>query len=314
MFIPEELLLPLPLPEHAALAELLSEQRGRKVAMNFTRRGIKAELVALANKNAATSAAEKYAAAAGMEATLQELQERLHLPALPRRIECYDISNIGGQYAVGSRVVFCDGRPAKNLYRHYRIRTVGQADDFAMMQEVLSRRFRKGEETGDHPDLIVMDGGIGQLNVLTHILRELGIDRVSAAALAKSRVEKGMTKAEVERSNERVFLPGRKNPVVLRQNSQPLLLLARIRDEAHRFAIGHHKKLRGKGAIASTLGEIPGVGAKRQKALLRHFGSLKRLQEASVEEILAVKGMTRPVAEEVWRQVQEVSNKSIARG
>ena len=142
---------------------------------------------------------------------------------------------------MGSRVVFRDGQADKRLYRHYRIRTVGQSDDFAMMQEVLERRFRAGTASEDYPDLIVMDGGIGQLNVLTQILQELQVTGVAAAALAKSRVTKGMSKSEIERSNERVFLPGRKNPVVLRQNSAPLLLLARIRDEAHRFAITHHK-------------------------------------------------------------------------
>ena len=227
------------------------------------------------------------------------MQERLHLPAHPGRIECYDISNIGGEHAVGSRVVFVGGRPDKELYRHYRIRTVGQADDFAMMSEVLSRRFRNGAEQDGRPDLIVVDGGIGQLNVLTRVLEELGVEGMAAAGLAKSRVARGMTQTTIERSDERVFLPGRKNPVVLRQNSAPLLLLARIRDEAHRFAITYHKKLRGKASISSILGEIPGVGGKRQKALLRHFGSLKRLREATVEELLEVKGMTRKVAEEV---------------
>ena len=150
-----------------------------------------------------------------------------------------------------------------------------------------------------------MDGGIGQLNVLVRVLQELDIEGVAAAALAKSRVARGMGKTEIERSNERIFLPGRKNPVVLRQNSAPLLLLARIRDEAHRFAITYHKKLRGKAAIASELGEIAGVGEKRRKALLRHFGSLKRLREATVAELLDVKGMTRPVAEAVWEALRQ---------
>lgn len=301
VFIPEELLLPLPLPEHGALAELLTERRGKRVTVTFPRRGIKAELVALAGRNAATAATEKAKGAESAEATLKELQERLHLPAFPGRIECYDISNIGGEHAVGSRVVFVGGRPDKNLYRHYRIRTVGQADDFAMMREVLDRRFRKGAEQDGRPDLIVVDGGIGQLNVLLQVLKELNVEGVAAAGLAKSRVARGMTKAIIERSDERVFLPGRKNPVILRQNSAPLLLLARIRDEAHRFAITHHKKLRGKAAISSVLGEIPGVGEKRQKALLRHFGSLRRLKEATVEELLEVTGMTRKVAEAVRR-------------
>jgi excinuclease ABC subunit C len=311
VFIPGELLLPLPLQEHVALAEFLSEQKGRKVAVTVPRRGIKAELVSLANRNAVTAAEEQQASVAGSEATLRELRERLHLPALPRRIECYDISNIGGEFAVGSRVVFRDGRPDKNLYRRYRIRTVTQSDDFAMMHEVLTRRFRDGAEGEDRPDLIVMDGGIGQLHVLTGILAELGIEGVAAAALAKSRVMRNMTGKEIERSNERIFLPGRKNPVVLRQNSAPLLLLARIRDEAHRFAITHHKKLRGKGAIASILADIPGVGVERRKELLRHFGSLRKLREASLEEIMQVKGVPRRVAEAVRNYLHGKEHKGI---
>ena len=298
VFIPREVLLPLPVPEQGALAELFSERCGKRVVVAFPRRGIKAELVELACRNAASAAAEKAGAASGVEATLRELMEKLHLLVLPRRIECYDISNIGGRHAVGSRVVFSDGRADTSLYRRYRIRSVAQADDFGMMSEVLARRFRPGTEDGV-PDLIVVDGGIGQLNVLTRVLKELEVAGVAAAALAKSRVARGMGKAAIERSDERVFLPGRKNPVVLRQNSAPLLLLARIRDEAHRFAITHHKILRGKAAITSRLEEVPGVGEQRRKALLRHFGSLKRVQEATFEELMEVKGMTRTAAEAV---------------
>lgn len=299
VFIPRELLLPLPLPEQDALAELLSEQRGKPVAVIFPRRGVKSGLVELACRNAASAAAEKADAAANAETTLRELAEKLHLPVTPRRIECYDISNLGSRFAVGSRVVFRDGRADKSLYRHYRIRQVDQQDDFGMMREILERRFRK-DKSDDLPDLIVLDGGIGQLNVLIRVLAELEVEGVAAAALAKSRVAREAGKSEIERSAERVFLPGRKNPVVLRQNSAPLLLLAHIRDEAHRFAITHHRKLRGKAAIASELGSIAGVGEKRQKALLRHFGSLKRLREATVEELMEVKGITAGVAKAVW--------------
>ena len=299
VYIPKEILLPIPLPESDAFAELLSEKRGRRVIVASPRRGVKSELVKLAMKNAVTAAREKHEARAGEEAVLKELAEKLHLPLLPRRIECYDISNIQGRYAVGSRVVFSNGRADKALYRHYRIRSVDQADDFAMMHEVLSRRFAPGKGE-DNPDLIVVDGGIGQLNVLTRVLRELDVAEVAAAGLAKSRVEKGMTREEIERSAERVFLPGRKNPVVLRQNSAPLLLLARIRDEAHRFAITYHKKVRGKETITSRLADVPGIGEKRLKALLRHFGSLPKLEEASLEQISSVKGISGGIAESVW--------------
>jgi excinuclease ABC subunit C len=299
IYVPKEILLPIPVPESDSFAEFLSEKHGRRVIVASPRRGMKSELVKLAMKNAATAAREKQESRAGQETVLKELKEKLHLPLIPRRIECYDISNIQGCYAVGSRVAFSDGRANKELYRHYRIRTVNQADDYAMMHEVLSRRFTPGKEE-DYPDLIVVDGGIGQLNILTCVLKELGVRGVAAAALAKSRVEKGMTKEVIWRSAERVFLPGRKNPVVLRQDSAPLLLLARIRDEAHRFAVIYHRKVRGTETLTSCLKEVAGIGEKRLKALLRHFGSLKNLQEASLEEISVVKGITRTVAEGVW--------------
>jgi len=299
VFIPEEILLPLSLPEQDALAELLTEQRGVRVSVTFPQRGVKAGLVELACRNAASAAAEKAGAAAGVEAALTELVERLHLAVIPRRIECYDISTIGGRFAVGSRVVFSDGEADKSLYRHYRIRQSAQADDFAMMREVLARRFMNEDPAG-FPDLIVVDGGIGQLNVLVRVLEELNVEGVAAAALAKSRVARDMRNAALHRSAERVFLPGRKNPVVLRQNAPPLLLLARIRDEAHRFAITYHKKLRGKAAITSELAEIPGIGEKRQRGLLLHFGSLEKIRAASRDELASVQGMTRQTADAVW--------------
>jgi len=297
--IPSELLLPIPLPETDSFAELLSDKRGRKVIIACPRRGVKRELVALAMKNAAEAAREKEESRTGAEKTLQEMQERLNLPRLPRRIECYDISNIQGRYAVGSRVVFSDGRADNSVYRRYRVRGVDQADDFAMMREVLLRRFAPVMDDGP-PDLIVVDGGIGQLNVLIGVLRELKIEGVSAVGLAKSRVEKGMTKEEIERSAERIFLPGRRNPLVLRQNSAPLLLLCRIRDEAHRFAITYHKKVRDRETLTSRLRGVPGVGEERLKELLRHFGSLRNLEESSVEEISATKGIPGKVARGVW--------------
>jgi len=304
VYIPSELLLPFPLPETCSFAELLSEKRGRRVIVTSPRRGVKRELVRLAMKNAANAAQEKGKAQAGKDAVLLEIQERLNLPGVPRRIECYDISNIQGRYAVGSRVVFSDGCADKVLYRRYRIRTVDQADDFAMMHEVLSRRFAPGKEDG-RPDLIVVDGGIGQLNVLTRVLRELEVAGVSAVGLAKSRVEKGMAKEEIGRSAERLFLPGRKNPLVLRQNSAPLLLLSLIRDEAHRFAITYHKKVRNRETLSSSLAIVPGVGKKRMKALLLHFGSLRKLEGASLEEISAVKGISGSVARGLWEFLHE---------
>ncbi|RII25604.1 MAG: excinuclease ABC subunit C [Geobacter sp.] len=294
--IPDELLVPLPLPESEAFAEFLGEKRGKRTTVTRPLRGTKLELVKLAEKNATTSAREKEQRAADSREILTALQEHLHLPKLPRRIECYDISNLQGGEAVGSGVAFTDGKPDKAHYRRYRIKSVTGANDFAMLHEVLSRRFRRAQEGAELPDLIIIDGGPGQLNVLTAILRDLGIEDVAAASLAKSRVTREMGATEISRSDERIFLPGRKNPVVLRQNSPPLLLLARIRDEAHRFAITYHKTLRSTTSLTSGLDRIPGVGPARKKALLRHFGSLRQVTEATVEELAVVPGVTGELA------------------
>ncbi|WP_298433669.1 excinuclease ABC subunit UvrC [Geobacter sp.] len=302
---PDEVLIPVPIGDEEVLGELLSEKRGKRTTLFSPSRGTKAELVRLAVKNAENSLRERRDREAGAETLLGELKERLHLRAIPRRIECYDISTIQGRFAVGSRVSFRDAKPDKANYRRYRIRTVAGADDFAMMREVLSRRFAlKGAEE-DLPDLIIVDGGPGQLNILTAVLRELQVEGVDAASLAKSRVERNMTEERVTRSDERVFLPGRKNPVVLRQNSPPLLLLAQLRDEAHRFAITYHQKLRGKGVATSVLDAIPGIGAKRRRELLRRFGSVRRLREASREELAATPSIPPALAEAIWRALRE---------
>jgi len=300
--IPQLVLLPLPIPEPAALEELLSEKAGKKVSITVPQRGAKQEIVMLAQKNALNAAQERIAKADSAVDLLGELAERLNLPKPPRRIECYDISNIQGEMAVGSRVTFMDGKPDRSLYRHYRIKTVQQSDDFAMMREMLGRRF-KPESTEDLPDLIVVDGGIGQLNVLSAVLEELGVSGVEAAGLAKSRVERSMESAELKRSDERVFRPGRKNPISLRQNSAPLLLLVRIRDEAHRFAITYHKTVRSKALTSSELEGVPGIGAKRKKALLVRFGSLKGVREATPEQLAQAEGMTGSAAQAVWEQL-----------
>ncbi len=308
VYIPDEVLLPTPIEEPGAFVELLSEKGGKRVAVTFPRRGTKFEMVKLANRNAETAAIEISRAKESAEGILDELRQRLHLAKTPHRIECFDISNIQGELAVASRVAFLEAKPDKSNYRRYRIKTVTGSNDYGMMYEVLSRRFGREAGSEDLPDLIIVDGGQGQLNVLTSAMRELGVTGIDAAALAKSRVEEGMTSREIIRSNERVFLPGRKNPVVLRQNSPPLLLLARIRDEAHRFAITYHKKLRGKNALRSSLSDIAGVGEKRQKELLRHFGSLKRIKGASVEELREVRGMDGRTAEAIWGHFHREEN------
>jgi excinuclease ABC subunit C len=306
-YIPEEILLPLDIEDSEALAEVLGDSRGRKVAVQYPQRGVKRELVELAGKNAAAALRERNEKQASVETLLGELHKRLHLSRLPRRIECYDISTIQGRFSVGSGVSFRDGAADKQQYRHYRIREVEGQDDFAMLREVFSRRFRDETIAKDGlPDLVVVDGGIGQLNATQEIIAGLGLDdRFDLVSLAKSRTARDGKASDISRSDERVFLPGRKNPVVLRQNSPALLLLAAIRDEAHRFAIEYHRTLRSKGGIASGIEQIPGIGIKRRTALLRHFGSLLRLKEAGVEEIAGVKGMNRSAAEKVYEGLHD---------
>ena len=307
VFIPEEILLPLDIDERGALAELLGELKGSKVSLFPPQRGTKRELVDLAGKNAMSACRERDEKESTAEAVLVDLSRRLQLTRTPRRIECYDISTIQGRFSVGSGVVFTSGRADRQNYRHYRIRTVAGQDDFAMLREVFLRRFRAGSgENSDMPDLVVVDGGIGQLNAVQEIVAELGLaGRFDLVALAKSRVRHDAAARTVQKTAERVFLPGRKNPVVLRQNSAPLLLLAAIRDEAHRFAIGYHRKLRGKEGVTSGIEAVPGIGPKRRTALLKHFGSLKRLKEAALEEILAVPGMNRTTAEAVHKGLHD---------
>ncbi|MBJ6752264.1 excinuclease ABC subunit UvrC [Geomonas anaerohicana] len=302
--LPPQVLIPFPIPEPGPLEELLSEKAGKKVIIAAPQRGPKLEMVKLAQKNAETAAQERLAKESSSATLLTELAEKLHLSRTPRRIECYDISNIQGEMAVGSRVVFIDGKADKNLYRRYRIKGVLQSDDFAMMREVLSRRF-KAETTEEQPDLIVVDGGLGQLGVLNAVLDELGVTGVEAAGLAKSRTFRDMESEEISKSDERVFRPGRKNPITLRQSSAPLLLLARIRDEAHRFAVTYHKAVRSKVLTGSSLDQVPGIGLKRKKALLKHFGSLRGVQGATLEELKGAPGMTEAAAKALWEHLHQ---------
>lgn len=307
VFIPEEILLPLDIKERGALAGLFGELKGSKVSLFLPQRGTKRELVDLAGKNAMSACRERDEKEATAEAVLLDLSRRLQLTRIPQRMECYDISTIQGRFSVGSCVVFTSGRADRHNYRHYRIRTVVGQDDFAMLREVFLRRFRaENREKDGLPDLVVVDGGIGQLNAVQEIVAELGLTgSFDLVSLAKSRVLHDVTASAVLKSDERVFLPGRKNPVVLRQNSAPLLMLAALRDEAHRFAIGYHRKLRGKEGIASGIEAVPGIGPKRRTSLLKHFGSLQRLKEATVEEILAAQGMNRTAAEAVYKGLHD---------
>ncbi|GIX48040.1 MAG: hypothetical protein KatS3mg131_2251 [Candidatus Tectimicrobiota bacterium] len=219
------------------------------------------------------------------------MQRRLGLRQLPRRIECCDISTLGGTLAVGSLVCFTDGEPDKSRYRRYRVRTLAQPNDYGMMLEVLRRRFRRGLQEGDLPDLLLVDGGKGQLQVALRALAELGIADLEVAAIAKGRRE-----GEVDR----FYRPGRKNAISMPAHAPALHLLQHLRDEAHRFALAYHRRLRHRQLRHSLLDGIPGLGEKRKAQLLRHFGSLKGLQAASLDALTAVPGLPAPVARAVY--------------
>jgi excinuclease ABC subunit C len=238
-------------PETPEDFELLEKTVGIQVRVSESTVDQQLLNVAKANAEYALEQSQKKEAGHGIQA-LEEVQEKLHLQKIPHRIECYDISNIHGQDAVASRVVFIDGAPDKNLYRRYKIRTVEGSNDFAMMKEVLGRRFSKAEE--DLPDLVVVDGGKGQLSQAVTILDELSVQGVGVVGLAKARVERDFQAKEVKSSNERIFIPNRKNPVPLLPHTPAYKLLTHIRDEAHRFAISYHRLLRSKRSLHSDSG------------------------------------------------------------
>lgn len=303
--IPDQVLLPVAPDDAETLGEWLSERRGKKVRVVTPQRGDKLRLVDLACRNAAEAFRERGSRREARREILLEIQQRLHLRVVPMRMECFDISNVQGRHSVGSMAVLLDGEAAPAAYRRFRIRTVSGADDYASLREVLLRRLGKGLVEEGLPDFILIDGGRGQLGVLMAVLEELGLaDRIDAAGIAKSRVFANVRGKKVERSEERIFVPGRKNPVVLRSGSPALFLLERLRDEAHRFAISYHRKLRGRNSLRSALEDIPGVGAARRKLLLRQFGSIAGLRRASLEELLAVPGLPKSVAENLYAHLQ----------
>lgn len=316
--VPDLVLLPVELADQDVWGELLSESKGKKVEVRAPQRGDKRRLVELALENArATFTARKKTEGDQLE-VLVKLQQRLHLSRAPRRIECYDISNIQGTNPVGSMVVAIDGVMTRSEYRTFKVRGQDTPDDFAMMLEVLTRRMKRVADGEPGPDLILVDGGKGQLRMAEEALRQLGVADLELASLAKSRlldeeghVARGRPKRSARPSSddtthspERVFRPGQKNAIVLRQNSDELFLLQRLRDEAHRFAITFHRKLRTKRTIRSELDAVPGIGPSRRKALLTHFGSVARLRDANQAEILAVPGISSALAERILQALR----------
>ena len=296
--IPPVVLVPA-LPDDAAdLEGMLTGRRGAAVHLRVPQRGEKRELLELAARNATETLAREHArwlADHGKTlAALEELAEALGLPGAPLRIECYDISNLQGAQSVGSMVVFEDGRPRTGEYRRFRIKTVQGPNDYASHQEVLRRRFKRaksGEEGSEEelrwrlPDLVVIDGGKGQLSAAKEVLDELGYDDLAVVGLAKER--------------EEIFLPDREEPVLLPTTSPALYLMQRLRDEAHRFAITYHRSLRARAATHSAFDDLPGVGPKRRAALLRVFGSARRVREASLEQVAAVPGIGLALAAKI---------------
>ncbi len=296
--VPPQLILPLALPaeEKAFLEAWLRDKRGGRVEFVVPQRGDKKALVEMIAKSAIENLEQQRIKFLSddqrLTAAMSELANALDLPRLPRRIECFDISNIQGTNPVASMVVFEDGRPAKKEYRKFAIKTVQGANDFAMMKEVVARRFRRHmsqdeEEQGKWaalPDFVIIDGGKGQLNAALEALDEVGM-QVPIAGLAKE--------------NEEFFLPGQAESILLPRDSQALYLVQRVRDEAHRFAITYHRQKRSKATFQSRLDEIPGVGPKRKKAMLKVFGSLKGIREASVDDLAKVDGINHSLAEQI---------------
>jgi excinuclease ABC subunit C len=291
-FMPNEIIIPVEVEGMGDISGWLSERLGRKVTLSVPERGVKASQLELAGRNALESFQRKHARELGELDLLERLKSSLHLSRLPAAIECFDISNIQGELAVASLVRFEGGKPARERYRTYKIKTVEGPNDYAMMREVLSRRLTRAEEEGwGIPDLILIDGGKGQLNIAHSVIEELGY----AGELGLASIAKGRYEGE----SDKIYIHGRKNPMVFSRNSQVLFLLMRVRDEAHRFAITFHKKLRGKRAVSSALDDVPGIGAKRKKELIKRFGSLTGIREASVDDIAAVPGLSRKIAEDL---------------
>jgi excinuclease ABC subunit C len=304
--VPAQVLLPQEIEEMNIIREWLNTKRGgKKVEIHIPKKGPQHELIQMAAENASATLealeAQWHADTHRQEQALQELKNSLNLTVIPNRIECYDISNTQGTAAVGSMVVFGQGVPKKNLYRRFNIRSVIGPDDFASMEEVLTRRFNRwkaaqelAEVPGEKPDpafsilpdLLIVDGGKGQLGRAVKVLEAFGLTgKFFVTGLAKQ--------------NEELFVPGKSQSILLPRHSQALYLIQRVRDEAHRFAITAHRNRREKAGVASVLDSIPGIGPTRRKALLAHFGGIDAIREAPVEEIKAVKGMSEKLAQVV---------------
>ena len=299
--VPRKILVPESITDKEVVAGWLETKRKGPVEINVPQRGTKRRLIEMVSTNAAQGLEQlklKWISdSTRMETAMSELQEELNLPRSPKRIECYDVSHIQGTNTVASMSVFQDGKPLSSNYRRFKIKSHDGNDDFASMREVLSRRFKRlknardgGEENASFaaaPDLVLIDGGKGQLSSAVEVMLRLGLQDIQLASIAKR--------------EEEIFLPDAAEPVIMPKNSQGLFLLQRARDEAHRFAVTFHRNLRGKSSVKSALDLVPGIGPKRRKMLIRSFGSVKGIREASEDQLAAAPGMTAKVA----RQIKE---------
>jgi excinuclease ABC subunit C len=290
--LPQEILLPLEPEDKDLLSERLSDLRGETVQLLIPQRGDRMQLIAMANTNAQQLFAERDHKEQSWQTLADAMVKSLHLHHPPDTIECLDISNTSGQLAVGSLVCFERGEAASHKFRHYKIRTIDGPDDYAMMAEVLERRLKRGLEENDLPDLLMVDGGRGQLGIALRVARETGagdILELDWLGIAKEKEEEG----------EKLYKPGRKNPIILPAHNPVLLYLMRIRDESHRYGVNFHRKLRNKSTLASELDTISGIGPKKKQMLLKAMGSLTQIKQASEEALTQVPGIGPELAREI---------------
>ena len=299
--IPDEIIIPCSLLDEAVIAEWLTDKKEKKVVLTIPARGTKNALMDMAEVNARNLWESGQKKEEQKADAMKIIQEKLSLSKLPRRIECYDISNISGKYAVGSMVVFQNGEPDKSAYRRFRIKTVSESDDYAMMYEVLSRRFSHNENL---PDLVVVDGGKGQLNVALSVLKDLKI-KLDVIGLAKEERTiisgSSIIKKKDRKSEDRVYLPLRKDAIYLSAWPAALRMLQQARDEAHRFAVSYHHRLKQNNDLRSILDDIPDIGKLRKKVLLKHFGSVQQVKNATIDELQKVPGIGKEVAETIYK-------------
>ncbi len=286
--LPQEILLPLSLKNRTLIEEILYDTHKKKILLLTPEKGTKKGLVRLAHKNAKATFEQEKNETELRERMLLDLAETLHLNRFPQRIECFDTSNISGTDLVASMIAFTNAQYDKKRTRYYKIKNINKGDDYAALHQVLSRRLSRAKDEDDLPDLVLIDGGKGQLNIALKVFKELDIANVDLAAVTKEEAKhtKGLTA-------ERIFIPDQKEPILLNVRSPLLFLLQQIRDAAHERAIGFHRKRRSKRIIGSALESIPGIGPTKRKRLLRHFRSFKRIQEATDEQLLDVQGMTK---------------------